>query len=38
MVILAVDFLGVGHFTPRLVNGLVLLVEDILIDQCGDDR
>ena len=39
VVILAVDFLGVGHFScPTPVNRLALLVEDALVDQCSDDR
>jgi hypothetical protein len=39
VVILAVDFLGVGHFAcPWPVNGLALLVEDVLFALCSDDR
>ena len=39
VVILAVDFLSVGHFScPRLVNGLALLVKDAPVGLCSDDR
>ena len=40
VVILAIDFLGVGHFCyPTACQWIgILLVEDILVDQHSDDR